>query len=531
MAEKIVIEAEVKSNIGDVSKDAKSAAGEFKVMGVSLNGVKAGFSSAGKSAKAMFGTMKAGMISSGIGILVLAVASLFSYFKNTKRGAEMLERAMAGLGAVVSVVTDLFSSVGETMVSAFKNPKQAVIDLWEAIKTNIVNRIDGVVLQFGALGKIIKSAMSFDFDGITEGAKEFGKATVQAATGMDEIQQKNFANGIKNIATEMNNEAAAAMRLKGMLQKLKDEEREFSKVRAQTRQDIQKARLDALDESKTAEERLAALQTANDLELKTTADVLEMQRNKIAIQKETMALSENMAEDLDELAALEVGLIDLQTASFQTQKRLATEMETLTNEIAAEERARAKEKLDEIAAQKKAMEDLYDAQIKQADAWEKKVEKLAKEEKDRDKAVRDAKVGMAQSGLSLISAIAGEGTEIAKGAAVAQATISGIEGVQNAFTTAQKSPITALMPAYPFIQAGLAGAFSAVQIQKILSGSPSTTTPPPDTTNSTPAPQMMSGAFDISGGVAPEATKAYVVTDEMSNSQNQLANIRRRATI
>ena len=48
---------------------------------------------------------------------------------------------------------------------------------------------------------------------------------------------------------------------------------------------------------------------------------------------------------------------------------------------------------------------------------------------------------------------------------------------------------------------------------------------------STPAPQMMSGAFDISGGVAPDAMKAYVVTDEMSNSQNQLANIRRRATI
>ncbi len=47
----------------------------------------------------------------------------------------------------------------------------------------------------------------------------------------------------------------------------------------------------------------------------------------------------------------------------------------------------------------------------------------------------------------------------------------------------------------------------------------------------TPAPQMMSGAFDITGGVEPEATRAYVVTDEMTNSQNQLANIRRRATI
>ena len=46
-----------------------------------------------------------------------------------------------------------------------------------------------------------------------------------------------------------------------------------------------------------------------------------------------------------------------------------------------------------------------------------------------------------------------------------------------------------------------------------------------------PAPQMMSGAFELSGGVEPEPTKAYVVTDEMTNSQNQLANIRRRATI
>ena len=47
----------------------------------------------------------------------------------------------------------------------------------------------------------------------------------------------------------------------------------------------------------------------------------------------------------------------------------------------------------------------------------------------------------------------------------------------------------------------------------------------------TPAPEMMSGAFTLSGGVKPEPVRAYVVTDEMTNSQNQLANIRRRATI
>ena len=47
----------------------------------------------------------------------------------------------------------------------------------------------------------------------------------------------------------------------------------------------------------------------------------------------------------------------------------------------------------------------------------------------------------------------------------------------------------------------------------------------------TPAPQMMSGAFDLSGGTEPEAFRAYVVTDEMTNSQDQLSNIRRRATV
>ena len=53
----------------------------------------------------------------------------------------------------------------------------------------------------------------------------------------------------------------------------------------------------------------------------------------------------------------------------------------------------------------------------------------------------------------------------------------------------------------------------------------------PSTAGGSPAPQMMSGAFDLSGGTEPDAFKAYVVTDEMTSSQNQLANIRRRATI
>ena len=57
---------------------------------------------------------------------------------------------------------------------------------------------------------------------------------------------------------------------------------------------------------------------------------------------------------------------------------------------------------------------------------------------------------------------------VGKAAAVASATISAIEGTMNSYTSAQKSPITPYFPAYPFIQAGIAAGFGALQVSQIL---------------------------------------------------------------
>ena len=45
------------------------------------------------------------------------------------------------------------------------------------------------------------------------------------------------------------------------------------------------------------------------------------------------------------------------------------------------------------------------------------------------------------------------------------------------------------------------------------------------------APQMMGGTFDLTGGLKPEPVQAYVVSDDITNNQDKLAAIRRRATI
>ena len=46
-----------------------------------------------------------------------------------------------------------------------------------------------------------------------------------------------------------------------------------------------------------------------------------------------------------------------------------------------------------------------------------------------------------------------------------------------------------------------------------------------------PSGQFMGGGFELGEMEPPDPIKAFVVTDEMTSSQNQLANIRRRSTI
>jgi hypothetical protein len=58
---------------------------------------------------------------------------------------------------------------------------------------------------------------------------------------------------------------------------------------------------------------------------------------------------------------------------------------------------------------------------------------------------------------------------IQKKLSIAQAVVQGVESVINAYATAQKSPLTALFPAYPAVAAGAAGAFAASQVALINS--------------------------------------------------------------
>ena len=166
----------------------------------------------------------------------------------------------------------------------------------------------------------------------------------------------------------------------------------------------------------------------------------------------------------------------------------------------------------------------YNAQVRLANQAGQKTTAIDKKfAKDKKKIKQDqvnAELSAAAGLSGALSALAGDNKELA----AASAIIDTYVGANKAFA---QGGTVGFVTAAAVIAAGLAN------VQKIYAtdaggGGGGGSAP---TASVGPAPQMMSGEFNLAGGIEPEPVKAFVVTDEMSNSQNQLANIRRRATI
>ena len=512
--ETIVLEAEIKSNIGEVKKETKELTNEFGAFGITIGGVKDKFKDVAKimkngltqialqaklagvgfkkmfsgdiigGAKTLFTVIKTGIAATGIGLLVVAFGSVATYLISTKKGAELLEKTLKTVGAAISVITDRVAKLG------------------------------GAVIKF--------------FSGDLKGAAEDAKAAVSG------------------VIAEINEEVDATIKMVTANQKLRDSQRELNVETAQSIAQVEKLKLIAEDITKGYKEReeaaTQAFEIETDLENKRIALAeeavnLELERHRI------MGKDGVMAEDLDALSELEINLANVRQESAGRQISLQNFLNGLRNEELAKleeikaaeiERFEGIEKL--VAETIEANQELIQADNSVLDNY------LANNEKRKksDEAMKVAKLGVTSAiggAVGALGSLMAEGTAASKAAALAEIAISTGVGIVQGLDIAQKSakatgPAAAF--AFPLFYATQLAAVlgAAAQAKAVMgAGGGGGNLTPPSTTPSTPAPQMMSGAFELTGGVEPEPTRAYVVTDDMTNSQNQLANIRRRATI
>jgi hypothetical protein len=451
------------------------------------------------------------------GLVTLALTPLKVAFFGLKLGIQEVQLAWEKWvgGADPKKIAELKKEINETTDSLVKIAKEAV-----SAGADIYNNIGDAIGEIGAIGKkAIEGISEISIKSNYELAKATTAATKAALFAAAEFAKLNAeklkeAELFRQIRDDETKTFAERIQANKDLKKSLEEQQKLQSEQIQKQ--VTAAAL-AVKQNGNDENKLALMEAQNaqlELEETITGQLSEQKTNQVSLEKELAEIKKEITN-----AALDGIALELEELKNSYEMQLEMARKAGEDTIALDEKY-AKDKKAILEAAAKNEEDILDA--------------ANKKEKDRKKALQSFNVGMAQQGLQVIADAAGEGTALAKAAAIAQATISGVQGVQAAFTAANANvALTATtVGAYPITMAALAGVFAAANIAKIANGSPASPSdapPPPSTT--TPAPQMMSGAFQLGGGVKPEPLEAYVITDKMTSSQSQLANIRRRATI
>jgi hypothetical protein len=496
--------------------DVKDATTKIDTLGKSIENVD----DAAISSKVGFDVMKEGVLgvglalkALGIGLIVSAFVALKNLFGQNQMAMDLFTTASESLKVVFNKIVELATKVGSTLSSAFSDPKQAIADLWEALKKNIVNRFEGFIDQWKAVGKVIKGVFNLDWDAVTEGATEFGQALIQTTTGLDVEQQENFINGVKKIVKEIATTTKEATAYGKAITKMRNEvklaEAQQRLLQMQYQKDAELQRQLRDDISLTIDERIDANTKLGEIldeqfakEKKLADKKLELAEKELSVNKDNVDLQVAVTNAKTELADLEERITGQRSEQLVNLTGLEKEKQDAIDET--------------IAKEKEAAQKLIDIANKEADEKKKIVA-------DRIAAVKAMEISGAQSMLGAIGQLAGEGTKMAKATALASILINTAQAISGAVKAGAGIPFPANLGAIlTGVGAALAGIASAKAVFAKVPGGGDT----PDTPTSIPSPSGMGGNLIPNleaitptelGGATP--VQAYVVENDISDAQ------------
>ena len=371
----------------------------------------AGVASGVKKAVLGMRTLKGAMMATGIGALVVLVGSLVAYFTQTKKGAELLQVATAGLGAIFGKITDVLSSLGEVLITAFTSPQkvldsllekgQAVVDWGKDLWTMYLKYVKLVFegMKVGFIAAAIAAAEFFslglaDTTGLQKKLKEAKDAVVEAKDELvvaAKVVAEPFVEAFVAAKDAVNNfvkDVSAAVGQASALERraiaLKDAQRDLGVEFAQTRETMNDLRLVGEDTTKEIGVRIAAIEEAGALEADLAAKSLLLAQEAVDVKRAQNDITESTAEDLQALADLEIALSSAQIESAGKQRALLLKVNALYAEqeakaaaVAAAEEARIKG----IIAQQDMIDDIVEAgqarELQKIDAFWAEQERLA----------------------------------------------------------------------------------------------------------------------------------------------------------
>lgn len=297
---KAVAQAQEESTgLGDVLKDVTDEMNPLnEVLGMLPKPLQAGI----KGLQGMTGASKkliAVPLLAVISAIVLGVMALVKWFKSSAEGQMKFAKVTGYLTGILDQLGEIVLSVGEAIYNAFTNPQEAVKQLWETIKSQIVNRITGLGKIFKALGKIISS-------GFREGYGDLGDAFLQTTTGIEDLSQKT-----KDYITGLDEAGKKTSALRVAEEQLHRDRSNWAEKEAELDSKIALAQ-NKMYAGNDAEKSKAAKELEEYVSEKY-AQKVKFAQEELRITQEMNALTTNAQADYDKENQLKAQLLQLET--------------------------------------------------------------------------------------------------------------------------------------------------------------------------------------------------------------------------
>jgi hypothetical protein len=323
------------------------------------------------------GQLGAAIAATGVGALVIALGALIGAFFSTQRGADALTRTMNIVSSIFQRTLGVLQNLSFELLEAFKNPKQALEDLKDAIIENLVNRVQGAITLFRSLADVGAASFTIITEKIkgvfgAENQKNIDDANAKLKQGAIDARDAYLQTltGVENLIDKIGDAAGRAgdlfrqgiedgNRLTDIQIRIGELESKRNLRAAQLAREEKELQLILRDREKSENER----QEAYDRILQITEQQAALDRQIIRLRQEEVKIrnaqndtGRKAQQELNDLKAEEVTIED---RILDKRRELIRQLNTINSERRAEAERAAKEEAERLAK----LQELTDTQL------------------------------------------------------------------------------------------------------------------------------------------------------------------------
>lgn len=277
-------------------------------------------------------------------LLIKGFQFLYEKFAQTQGGMDAITKVTRPLMAIFDSLMGVAQDLGTALFKMATNPKKALSDLVDFVKNNVINR-------FKAFGVILEAIENRDFKGLRNGI-------AQAVTGVENLEDK-IIDGARATAKFMQDAYDKGVQLDQIQKEIEKREIALSLRSKEITSEMKAQEVIARDTTKSQEERTKAIERQTELAKELTGYEQSILDLKIKQEEINQSFNDTSRKDEKVLNELKGQREETENRLNETIKKNLGVEKQLRSELAAQEKAAQKERMNAILEEKNAALELF----------------------------------------------------------------------------------------------------------------------------------------------------------------------------